>query len=103
MPDRDPAAEILLHHGVVRTMESGQPSASAVLVRGGRIAYVGEDGEARRRGSPGAKVIDLGGGRSLPVSSTTTRISSRGGITFLASTFGTAGRRRNSATGSACT
>lgn len=66
MPDRDPAAEILLLHGVVRTMESAQPSASAVLVRGGRIAYVGEDGEARRRGSPGAKVIDLGGRAVLP-------------------------------------
>lgn len=66
MPDRDPAAETLLLHGVVRTMESAQPLASAVLVRGGRIAYVGEDGDARRRGSPGAKVVDLGGRALLP-------------------------------------
>ncbi len=66
MSGRDPLAETLFLHGVVRTMESAQPLSSAVLVRGGRIAFAGDDGEARRRARPGPKIIDLGGRALLP-------------------------------------
>jgi predicted amidohydrolase YtcJ len=42
------------------------PSATAVLVRNGRIAVVGGDAEVRVAAAPGTEVIDLGGGALLP-------------------------------------
>jgi hypothetical protein len=66
MQARDPSAEVLLVNGRVRTMEPAQLVAGAVLVRGGRIAYVGDAVEARRRAGVGARVVDLGGRPLLP-------------------------------------
>ncbi len=47
-------------------MEPAQPLATAVLVRDGRIAYVGGQDEARRRAGAGVKVVDLGGRLLIP-------------------------------------
>lgn len=66
MPQRDSPAEVLFLHGVVRTMEPARPSEGAVLVRGGRIAYVGDDAEVRRRAGIGARIVDLGGRMLIP-------------------------------------
>ncbi|CAM02217.1 hypothetical protein A8924_3332 [Saccharopolyspora erythraea NRRL 2338] len=56
--------EVLLHHGKVLTMEPGQPTADAVLVRDNRIAAVGADAHAQA--SPQARRIDAGGRTVLP-------------------------------------
>lgn len=58
--------ETLFWNGRVRTIEEERPRASAVLVRDGRIAAVGEDVEVRGEASPDARVVDLGGRCLIP-------------------------------------
>lgn len=55
---------ILFHNASILTMDPGQPRAQAVLVRSGRVAWVGveKDVPARRVD----RVIDCGGGTLLP-------------------------------------
>ena len=48
------------HHG------PGAPAATAVAIRDGRIAAVGDDHEIRAAEVPGAELIDLGGRTVLP-------------------------------------
>ena len=61
-----PAPSLLLVHGKVVTMDPARPSAQAIAIRGGRIAWVGSDREALKRfGSAGMK-IDLRGRTVLP-------------------------------------
>jgi predicted amidohydrolase YtcJ len=57
---------LLLHGGTIYTGNSAQPSAEAVLVVGGRIAYVGDEAGARLRLPVNAKVVDLAGKTMLP-------------------------------------
>lgn len=59
-------SETLFVGGRVRTIEEERPRASAVLVREGRIAAVGDDGEVRAAAAPGAREIDLGGRCLIP-------------------------------------
>ena len=47
-------------------MDDSRPEAGGVAIRDGRVAYVGEADEARRRGGPRAEVIDLAGRVALP-------------------------------------
>lgn len=56
--------EILFHGGIIRSMEN-TASAEALLVRGNRIAAIG-DGAQLRRQAPGAEPIDLRGSTLLP-------------------------------------
>jgi len=61
-----PAADLVLRHGAVYTMDAERSWAEAVAVRGGRIVYVGsEDGIAPFVGS-GTEVVDLAGRMVLP-------------------------------------
>jgi predicted amidohydrolase YtcJ len=66
MPTSDREGQILFVNGTVRTMEPAQMLAGAVLVQGGRIAYVGDGREARRRAGSGVRIVDLGGRALLP-------------------------------------
>lgn len=60
------APDLLLVHGKVVTMDPARPSAQAIAIQGGRIAWVGSDREALKRfGSAGMK-IDLHGRTVLP-------------------------------------
>ncbi len=52
--------------GRVRTMVPRAPWADAVVVRDGRIAYVGDEAGARELASSGTEVVDLAGGVLLP-------------------------------------
>jgi predicted amidohydrolase YtcJ len=52
--------------GRVATMVRGRPWADAVVVQGGRIAYVGDESGAREHAPAGAEVVDLGGGVLIP-------------------------------------
>ncbi len=47
-------------------MDDSRPEAGGVVIRDGRIAYVGEADEARRQGGARAEVIDLAGKVALP-------------------------------------
>lgn len=57
--------DVVLVNGRVRTMDAAQPEASAVAIRLGRIAFVGDDAGARAA-APGAAVIDLAGRTATP-------------------------------------
>jgi predicted amidohydrolase YtcJ len=50
----------------VRTLDPERPSASAVTVRDGVIAAVGDAAEARRAAAPGAEVLDAQGAALVP-------------------------------------
>lgn len=61
-----PAAEFVFTAGVVHTVDPALPRASALAVRGGTIAWVGDDAGARALVGPGTRVIDLRGRMLLP-------------------------------------
>lgn len=60
------SGDLLLVNGRVRTMDSANPAASAVAIRMGRIAYVGDDAGAKAAAAPGSPVIDLAGRTATP-------------------------------------
>jgi predicted amidohydrolase YtcJ len=53
-------------NGSVLTMDRARPRASALVVRGDEIEYVGSDGEAIARSGEGAELRDLGGRAVVP-------------------------------------
>ena len=57
---------LALVNGRVYTGVAGESRAEAVLAIGGRIAYVGDSAEVRRRAPPDTRVIDLQGATVLP-------------------------------------
>ncbi len=57
---------LLLHGGTIHTGNPAQPQAGAVLAIDGRIAYVGDEAEARKRAPAGARIVDLSGATVLP-------------------------------------
>src|SRR5688572_14460338 len=57
---------LLLRGATIHTGNPAAPRAEAVLAVGERIAYVGDEAEARRRAPEGVRVIDLGGSTVLP-------------------------------------
>ena len=59
-------ADLVLLHGKVLTMDDRHPEATAIVVRGDRIAEVTDDTAARRSIGPGTQVIDLKGCLTLP-------------------------------------
>ena len=58
--------DLLLLNGRVLTMDPAQPAASAVAIRMGRIAFVGDDAGAEATAAPGSEVIDLAGRTAIP-------------------------------------
>src|SRR4051812_33834887 len=60
------APDLILHHGIVTTLDRSNPTASAVAISGGRFAAVGTDKDVRALAGPNTKVIDLKGRRVLP-------------------------------------
>lgn len=65
-PVEAPVADLILHGGAVVTVDAGQPSASAVAVRQGRIVFVGNDAGALALRGPTTAVIPLAGRTLLP-------------------------------------
>src|SRR5262245_40024427 len=59
-------ADLVLVHGSVYTVDAARSWASAVAIRGGRIAYVGDDAGARALAGPRTSLVDLGGAMLLP-------------------------------------
>jgi hypothetical protein len=63
---RGPRADILIQGARIYTMESGQPQAQAIALRGDRILAVGADGELEPLRGPGTRVIDGRGTTVVP-------------------------------------
>ncbi|TXI06363.1 MAG: amidohydrolase [Rhizobium sp.] len=60
------AADIVLHHGLITTLNRSQPVASAVAIKDGKFVAVGHDADVMAHAGPGTKVVDLKGKRVLP-------------------------------------
>lgn len=63
---RGEPADVVLLGGVVFTMDTRAPRAEAVVIRQGRIAFVGSDAEAERWVGPSTRVVVLEGRTVLP-------------------------------------
>jgi predicted amidohydrolase YtcJ len=59
-------ADLILTGGAVYTLDPARPWASAVVVAGGQIAYVGDDAHALAYRGPDSRVIALSGRMVLP-------------------------------------
>jgi len=59
-------ADLILHHGLIKTLDRTNPSASAVAIKDGKFLAVGHDAEVMALAGPGTRVIDLKGKRVLP-------------------------------------
>jgi hypothetical protein len=55
------AADLVLRHATIYTVDSTHPTAQAVAVRGGTIIYVGTDAGVQRLIGPSTQTIDLAG------------------------------------------
>jgi len=60
------AADTIITHGKVFTLDTRHPWAQAVAVADAKIVSVGEDAEIEKLRGPGTKVIDAGGRLVLP-------------------------------------
>jgi predicted amidohydrolase YtcJ len=58
--------DLILHRGRITTLDRSRPTASAVAVKDGRFAAVGEEATVMPLAGPLTKIIDLGGRRVLP-------------------------------------
>jgi len=63
---KKPAADTIVLHGRIYTLNAKQPWAEALAIRGERIVAVGSDAEISKFGSNGAKIIDAKGRLVLP-------------------------------------
>src|SRR5256886_1176541 len=57
---------LLLHHGVVTTLDRSNPTATAVAIRDGKFVRVGGDADVLPLAGPATRVIDLKGRCVLP-------------------------------------
>ncbi|MGH2532338.1 MAG: amidohydrolase [Thermomicrobiales bacterium] len=58
--------DLLLYNGRVLTMDPAHPRATAVAIRGGKIAAAGSDADAREAAGPRADAVDLKGRTATP-------------------------------------
>jgi hypothetical protein len=56
----------LLRNGTIYTAEPGRPAAAALVIRDGRIVFVGDEASGRAVAGPGANIVDLRGGMVAP-------------------------------------
>ncbi len=62
----DPGQSVIFHNGIVLTMESSQPVAQAIALRGDKIEAVGDDASVLALAAPDSLVIDLAGRTLMP-------------------------------------
>jgi len=65
-PPPPAAADLILHNGIIHTVDPSRPLAHAVAARGGRFVAVGEDGDVMALRGPSTRVIDLRGKTVVP-------------------------------------
>jgi predicted amidohydrolase YtcJ len=59
-------ADLILHSGLITTLDRSNPTASAVAIKDGRFLVVGTQAEVMAHAGAGTKIIDLKGKRTLP-------------------------------------
>jgi predicted amidohydrolase YtcJ len=59
-------ADLVLRNAKVYTANDKQPKAEAVAVKGGKIVFVGRNGDAAKLVGPATKVVDLAGATVFP-------------------------------------
>lgn len=59
-------ADLILHHGIVLTMEDAQPQAEAIAIRGGTILAVGSNSTVLALQGPSTVLVNLNGRTVLP-------------------------------------
>jgi predicted amidohydrolase YtcJ len=64
--DARPAADLIVHHARIWTVDEARPEAEALAVLGERLVAVGSDAEVRAWQGAKTRVIDAGGRRVLP-------------------------------------
>ena len=64
--DSHPAADLIIRHARIWTVNLKQPQAEAVAVLNGRIAAVGSDAAVLPGAGPNTRVVDADGNRLLP-------------------------------------
>lgn len=75
-------ADVILHHGLVTTLDKANPAATAIAIKDGVILAVGDDKYAMSFQGPKTKIIDLHGKRILPGLIDNHTHVIRGGLTF---------------------
>lgn len=65
-PPAEAAAELVFKNGNIYTVDAGQPTASSIAVRAGKIVALGADGDTAALIGPETKVVDLQGRFVLP-------------------------------------
>jgi predicted amidohydrolase YtcJ len=63
---KSPAADVILIHAKIYTVNARQPWAQALAIRDGKILAVGTDGDITQYRGPSTKVIDGNGRLVLP-------------------------------------
>jgi predicted amidohydrolase YtcJ len=58
--------DLVLHRGLLTTLDRSNPSATAVAIKDGKFAAVGQDHEVTAMAGPETQIIDLKGRRVLP-------------------------------------
>src|SRR5579863_4795855 len=66
MNTRFPAPDLILHGGLISTLDPAHPEATAVAIRDGAFSAVGRDADVLPLAGERTKVIDLRGRRVLP-------------------------------------
>lgn len=62
----DDTADLILHHGLITTLDRSNPTASAVAIKDGKVMAVGHDQDIMALAGAGTKIVDLKGKRVLP-------------------------------------
>lgn len=62
----EPAAETILHNGVIRTMDAANPVVEALAVAGGRIVGLGTRAQVMALRGEATTLVDLGGRMLMP-------------------------------------
>ncbi len=61
-----PVADLILHHANIITLDESKPAATAVAIKGNRIAAVGSDPDILSHRGPKTEVIDCQGKTVVP-------------------------------------
>ncbi|WP_140427047.1 amidohydrolase family protein, partial [Ensifer aridi] len=64
--DKPMSADLILHNGLLTTLDRTNPNATAVAIKDGKFLAVGQDREIIALAGPDTKVVDLKGKRVLP-------------------------------------
>jgi predicted amidohydrolase YtcJ len=59
-------ADVILHNGLITTLDKSNPNADAVAIKDGKFIAVGTNAEVMAFANPQTKIIDLKGKRALP-------------------------------------